>query len=179
MPRCYNKRHQSDQLSAGATSCPLWRALCVLEIIMTIRLLNVDDSNWRECSDLKSAEEDKGLICSNVYAIAEWKFETESIFKAIYSGDELVGMLAYYFHDGDYGYFYWLYHLMIDKKYQGKGYGEAAVKLAVKEMYQLGATEIRTMYMPGNVRAGKLYGKLGFEQVGTLGGGDIFLRLSS
>lgn len=144
---------------------------------MTIQLLNVDDSNWRECSNLKSIEEGKGLICSNVYAIAEWKFETESIFKAIYSGDDLVGMLAYYLHDGNYGYFYWLYHLMIDKKYQGNGYGEAAVKLAVKEMFQLGATEIRTMYMPDNVRAGRLYEKLGFEQVGILDGGDIFLRL--
>ena len=143
---------------------------------MEIRLVIVDDSNWRDCSELKSAEKEKGFISSNVYAIAEWKFETESIFKAIYSGDVLVGMLAYYLHDGDYGYFYWLYHLMIDRKFQGKGYGETAVRLAMKEMRQLGATEIRTMYMPGNVRAQKLYKKLGFEEVGTLDGGDIFLR---
>lgn len=64
-------------------------------------------------------------------------------------------------------------------KYQNKGYGENAVKLAIKEMRQLGATEIRTMYMPGNIRAQRLYEKLGFEEIGTLDGGDIFLRLSS
>lgn len=146
---------------------------------MTILLLDVDDSNWRDCSDLQIGEKDKGFISSNTYAIAEWKFETESLFRAIYSDDVLVGMLAYYLHDGDYGYFYWLYHLMIDNKYQGKGYGEAAVKLAVKEMRQLGATEIRTMYMPGNTRAQNLYKKLSFEEIGTLDGGDIFLRMSS
>ncbi len=146
---------------------------------MAIRLLNVCESNWRECSGLKTAEEDKGLICSNVYAIAEWKFETESVLKAIYSDEALVGMLAYYLHDGDHGYFYWLYHLMIDKKYQGKGYGKAALKLAVEEMYQLGATEIRTMYMPSNRRAEKFYKNVGFEKIGILEGGDIFLRLSS
>ena len=88
-------------------------------------------------------------------------------------------MLAYYLHDGDHGYFYWLYHLMTETKYQGKGYGENAVKLAVKEMRQLGATEIRAMYMPGNIRAQSLYRKLGFEEIGTLEGGNIFLRLSS
>jgi len=117
---------------------------------MTIRLSKVDDSNWRECCDLLTLEEGKGLICSNVFAIAEWKFETESVFRSIYSDNDLIGMLAFYLHDGDHGYFYWLYHLMIDKKYQGRGYGEVAMKLAIKEMHQLGATEIRTMYMPGN-----------------------------
>ncbi len=145
---------------------------------MTIHLKDVNDSNWRECTDLNSAVEEKGLLCSNAYAIAEWKFETDSIFKAIYSGGELVGMLAYHLYDGDLGNFYWLYFLMIDKKYQGKGYGGAAVKLVVKEVHQLGASEIRTMYVPGNVRAGKFYEKLGFKEIGTLNGGDIFLRLS-
>ncbi len=145
---------------------------------MTIYLTEVNDSNWRECSGLQLAEEEKKYISSNVYAIAEWKFETESIFRAIYSDTELVGMLAYYLHDGEYGYFYWLYHLMIERKFQRKGYGESSVKLVVEEMYQLGAKEIRIMYMPGNIRAQNLYKKLGFEQVGTLDGGDIFLCLS-
>ena len=145
---------------------------------MTIHLLEVDESNWRKCADLQVAEEDKTFLSPNVYAIAEWKFETESVFRAIYSDTELVGMLAYYLHDGDHGYFYWLYHLMIETKYQGKGHGEAAVKLSVKEMRQLGANEIRTMYMPGNIHAKNLYKKLDFEEIGTLDSGDIFLRLS-
>lgn len=144
---------------------------------MKIHLQDVNDSNWRECTGLQLTKEDEKFIASNVYAIAEWKFETESVYRAIYSNTELVGILAYYLHDGDHGYFYWLYHLMIETKYQGKGYGEAAVKLAVKEMRQLGANEIRTMYMPGNIRAQNLYKKLGFEEIGTLDGGDIFLQL--
>ena len=146
---------------------------------MTIRLQDIDDSNWRDCADLHLAEEETKFISSNLYAIAEWKFETESVFKAIYADTKLVGMLAYYLHDGDYGYFYWLYHLMIQREFQGHGYGEAAVKLALKEMDELGATEIRTMYMPGNMRSKNLFKKLGFEEIGTLDGGDIFLRLSS
>lgn len=145
---------------------------------MTIRLQDVNDSNWRDCANLQLTKEEKAFLSSNVHAIAEWKFETQSVLKAIYSDSGLIGMLAYYLHDGKYGYFYWLYHLMIQKKYQGKGYGEAAVKLAVEEMRELGAKEIRTMYMPGNIRAQNLYKKLGFEENETLDGGDIFLRLS-
>jgi len=146
---------------------------------MTIRLVNVHESNWRECADLQLTEDEKEFLSSNTYAIAEWKFETESIFRAIYADNILVGMLAYYLNYGEHGHFYWLYHLMIETNYQSKGYGENAVKLAIKEMRQLGATEIRTMYMPGNIRAQSLYKKLGFEEFGTLDGGDIFLRLSS
>jgi diamine N-acetyltransferase len=63
---------------------------------MTIRLLDVNESNWRECADLQLAEEEKIFLSSNVYTIAEWKFETESVFRAIYSDTVLVGMLAYY-----------------------------------------------------------------------------------
>ena len=67
---------------------------------------------------------------------------------------------------------------MIQEKYQGNGYGEAAVKLAVKEMQKIGANDIRTMYMPGNIRSLNLFKKLGFKEIETLDGGDIFLRLS-
>jgi len=146
---------------------------------MNLQLQDVNDSNWRDCSGLQLSNEEEKFISSNVYVVAEWIFETESILKAIYSDNVLVGMLAYYLHNGEHGHFYWLYHLMIETKYQSKGYGENAVKLAITEMRQLGATEIRTMHMPGNIRAQSLYKKLGFEEIGTLDGGDIFLRLSS
>jgi len=146
---------------------------------MTIRLQELNDSNWRECAALQLADEEKAFIASNVYTIAEWKFEADSIIKAIYFNNTLIGMLAYYLHDGQHGYFYWLYHLMIQKEHQGKGYGEAAVKLAIKEMQELGATDIRTMTMPGNIRPQNLYQKLGFKQIGTLDGGDLFFRLQT
>ena len=63
---------------------------------MTIHLLDVDESNWRECVEIKVAEEQKAFVDPNVFPIAEWKFEPENTIKAIYSNSELVGMLAYY-----------------------------------------------------------------------------------
>ena len=143
---------------------------------MNIQLLDVDEGNWRECIELTVAEAEKSFVDSNMFAIAEWKFEPENKIRAIYSQCGLVGMLAYYFHDGRYGKFYWLYHLMIDVKHQGKGHGQAAVRLALQEVRELGAKEIVTNCAPKNARALSLYKRLGFEENGTLEGGDIFLR---
>ena len=144
---------------------------------MAIHLLDVNESNWRECVELKVAEEEKGFIDPNVFPIAEWKFEPENTLKAIYSNTELVGMLAYYYHDGAYGKFYWLYHLMIEPKSQGKGYGQQSVKRAITEMRELGAKEIVTNCVPENSRAKYLYKKLGFKGNGALEGGDLLLLL--
>jgi diamine N-acetyltransferase len=146
---------------------------------MSVQILDVNESNWRECVELKLTEEDQKYVDRNVFAIAEWKFEPENVLKAIYSNSVLVGMLAYYIHDGKYGYFYWMYHLMIETQHQGKGYGEAAVKLALKDMREVGAKDIRTSADIGNTRAENLYKKLGFEETGILeDSGSKLLRLS-
>lgn len=142
---------------------------------MNTHLRVVDEENWEACIKLKVAEQDKTFVDPNVFAIAEWKFEPDNQLRAIYSGSELIGMLAYYFHDGRYGRFYWLYHMMIAPEYQGMGHGKSAVMLAINEMRELGAKDIVTNCEPKNNRALALYKKLGFEKNGTLEGGDIFL----
>ncbi|MBX2884985.1 MAG: GNAT family N-acetyltransferase [Granulosicoccus sp.] len=145
---------------------------------MTTKLLDVDETNWYECVKLEVAEDEAHFVDRNVFAIAEWKFEPENRLKAIYADSTLVGMLAYYFHDGHYGRFYWLYHLMIEPAQQGKGYGQDAVNLAIQEMRQLGATDIVTSHHPENHRAEHLYRKLGFVENGSLDDGDPFMILS-
>lgn len=138
--------------------------------------MEVNEQNWRECIKLEVADEEKHFVDRNVFAIAEWKFEPENIIRAIYSDSVLVGMLAYYYHDGSYGEFYWLYHLMIETRHQGNGIGQSAVKLAVEEMRGLGAKDIVTSHHRDNVRVKHIYEKLGFQANG-LEGGDPFLIL--
>ena len=66
---------------------------------------------------------------------------------------------------------------MIEPSKQGKGYGQASVKLAIIEMRELGAKEIVTNCVPKNVQAQYLYRKLGFKDNGTIEGGDLLLLL--
>lgn len=144
---------------------------------MKTRIVEVDEQNWRECVKLEVADKQKQFVDRNVFAIAEWKFEPENKIKAIYTESTLIGMLAYYYHDGRYGQFYWLYHLMIEHQHQGKGHGRDAVILALKEMRDIGAQDIVTSYHPQNIRARHVYSKLGFKDNGVLEGGDKFLIL--
>lgn len=146
---------------------------------MKTQLVDVSEENWRDCVKLEVAETEKHYVDRNVFAIAEWKFEPDNKIKAIYSGSELVGMLAYYYHDGFHGTFYWLYHLMIEPKHQRKGIGQCAVKLAIKEMRDFGAKEIVTSHHPENIRAKHIYEKIGFRDNGVLEGGDPFLILAA
>lgn len=144
---------------------------------MATQLVSVDESNWQDCIKLEVAEDEKHFVDRNVYAIAEWKFEPDNVIRAVISNNQLIGMLAYYYHDGSYGEFYWLYHLMIETEQQGSGFGQEAVKLAIEEMRSLGAKEIVTSCHPENMRAKHIYCKLGFKVNGTLEGGDPFLIL--
>lgn len=68
---------------------------------------------------------------------------------------------------------------MIETQRQGKGYGEAAVRIAIIDMRENDAKDIRTSAVTGNTRAENLYKKLGFEETGILEtNGDKLLRMS-
>ena len=61
------------------------------------------------------------------------KIQPELIPLAIYNGDVLVGFTMYCIDISDE---YWIYHLMIDRKFQRMGYGEAAVKCLISIIKQ-------------------------------------------
>ncbi len=147
-------------------------------MLMEIELVAVGKDNWRKCISLNMLDEQKSFVASNVATIAESKFEPHYIVKAICLKSEVIGMLAYCREDEDgIDKLYWLFRLMIDSKFQGKGYGRQAVKLALSEMRSLGAEEIRTMHNPNNITAKKLYLGLGFKAIGTRDDGDILYSL--
>ena len=134
-----------------------------------ITLRPVDRDNWVACGGLVLGEDQVGRVASNLATIAESKFEPHYHLRAIYREETLVGMLAYCHEDDpEDRELYWLFRLMIDVASQGRGYGWAAVRLAIDEMKGLGATRIRTMHQAGNRVAASLYEKLGFESTGEV-----------
>ena len=69
---------------------------------------------------------------------------------------------------------------MIDKAYQGKGYGKEAVKLALDFINTLpcGKAEYCWLsYEPENVVARKLYGSYGFAETGEMDGEELIAVL--
>ena len=144
-----------------------------------ITLRPVDRNNWVACGRLALGDHQKGLVAGNMATIAESKFEPHYHLKAIYKDEQVVGMLAYcHENDPEDLELYWIFRLMIDVSHQGKGFGFSAMKLAIHEMKDLGATRIRTMHQPGNAIASSLYEKLGFARTGAvLDDGDIVREL--
>jgi diamine N-acetyltransferase len=112
-----------------------------------------------------------------MYTIAESEVEPSFVPLAIYAGDKVVGF-AMYGLDPDDGK-YWIYRLMIDVDYQGKGYGKAALKELVKMISRLpDSNEIYAGYKPWNNVAAGLFGELGFERTGEMLSGEFITRLN-
>ncbi|MGJ7912527.1 GNAT family N-acetyltransferase [Neobacillus sp. LXY-1] len=61
---------------------------------------------------------------------------------------------------------YFITRLMIDYRYQGKGYGKAAMLEIINQMKQFPWEEIFTSIVPTNERAKQLYTSLGFKDTG-------------
>ena len=85
-----------------------------------VELKAVTADNYWEIVELAVTGEQDGLVTSNAVSIGQAYVQPECIPLAIYAGDTPVGFLMYCVDrdDGE----YWLYRLMIDRRYQGKGY---------------------------------------------------------
>ena len=106
----------------------------------------------------------------------------------IYEGDTPVGFIMIGFDVDD----YWddapeiargnynLWRLMIDKKYQGKGYGKEAVRLALDfiESFPCGKADFCWLsYEPENEVARQLYRSFGFAENGEMDGEEVIAVL--
>ena len=75
---------------------------------------------------------------------------------------------------------YNLWRLMIDKTYQGKGYGKEAVKLALEYIntFPCGAADYCWLsYGPENDVARNLYSSFGFIETGEMDGEEVIAVL--
>ncbi len=69
---------------------------------------------------------------------------------------------------------YWVFRIMIDENFQGKGIGKAATKLMISEMGKLAdAEKIVVGYHPENREAHHLYASLGFIDNGDRFGKEM------
>jgi diamine N-acetyltransferase len=144
--------------------------------------------NFIPCIELRIAEEQQRFMSSNQHALAEAYIASEEgqviMTFAIYKEETLIGFISMYYDDGD-GDFerssYGVFKMMIDKRYQGKGYGKEAMVKAI-EYFRTSprgkAKVVELTYKPDNVPAKKIYDALGFIPTGNvLACGEIHAEL--
>ncbi|MEF3354097.1 GNAT family N-acetyltransferase [Paenibacillus sp. GYB006] len=141
--------------------------------------------NYIECIELQVTEEQKRFISSNQHALAEAYIASKEgqviITFAVYKDEKMVGFISMYYDDGD-GNFeyssYGVFKFMIDKRYQGKGYGKEAMVKAIefsKSSPHGKARVVELTYKPENVVSKNLYSSLGFVETGnTHPSGEVY-----
>lgn len=145
-----------------------------------VRLEDVTAQNWRAVVKLKLTDEQKRLLASNVYSLAQSKFDLDACPRAIYAGDMLVGFMMYDLpRAGDNDPEASIYRFMIDSDHQGKGYGRAALARAIEEIRRHPhIRRITISYLPGNAVAKAFYASFGFVETGETGYGEMNAELA-
>jgi len=139
---------------------------------MSIYLKDINTENWLKCILLTTNKDNKHttfeeFVASNAFSIAESKIYDGWIIKGIYEDDVIIGFTMYGYNQED--NFYELCRLMIDHKYQGKGYGKTAIKMIIEEMKKI--QDCKVIYLSteeNNVIGRTLYEKLGFKNTGRV-----------
>ena len=141
------------------------------------RLKRITPDNYRECLDLKVAEDQKKFISPNVLSLAKAYLYYDSVTPfAIYDESLMVGFIMLRFNKEYNNYFIWQF--MIDERYQSKGVGSKALGLAIDWMKKdIRCSEIVTTYIVGNEKVRKLYIKHGLQQIGEIEDGEINMAL--
>jgi len=133
------------------------------------------DIFW-ECIELSVASEQIDFVTSNAVSIAQSKVQPECIPLAIYNDDLMVGFLMYCLDEDDGEY--WIYRLMIDHKYQSKGFGKKAIQKIIEVIKQdKSRHKIFLGVHKESSFAVKLYKDLGFYFNGQVFGSEQIMRL--
>ena len=129
----------------------------------------VTQQNFRACLALEVEESQRDFVAPNVYSLAQaavnplltpWAiYDRRILGRDIGADDPMVGFCLVQVMDGV-GF---IMRLMVDRRFQGEGYGRAAMVEVVRQLQMTPTVEIvATSVLKGNTRAEHLYRSLGF-----------------
>ena len=101
-------------------------------------------------------------VASNALSIVQSVYEDGWVIKAIEHEDKLIGVTMFGWNEEE--EIYKLCRIMIDRKFQNKGYGTQAIKMILDEMKaRFGCKEVYLSTEPENERGKHVYEKVGFR----------------
>ena len=143
-----------------------------------ITLQNVDESNFLACFSLELDAQQEKFVSHPIRSLAQaYVYRGQCTPFAVCRAGEVVGYLMVIYDYDEEAYFIW--HLMIDARHQGRGYGRAAreAALAYIRSKPFGDSGIvRLTVSPENSAACRLYQALGFSPTGRADEDEIELE---
>ena len=142
-----------------------------------VHLEKITWKNYYKITKLKVNKEQKNFVAENEWSLVHAYVALTNGMGAfpfgIYLGKKPIGfvMVGYNgWEEGEPEYFkntYFIWRLMIDKKYQGQGYGRQAFQLALDfvKTFPCGPSDLCWLsYEPENIAAKTLYASFGFVE---------------
>ena len=145
-----------------------------------IELRKITEDNFINALNLQLAEGQEKFVSHPVRSLAQaYVYREQCQPFGIYDGDVMVGyvMVIYDYDVPEYD----VWHMMIDEKYQGRGYGSAAMDRVLEyiKTKPFGASDRVTLTCnKENLSAIGLYKKKGFAETGATYDDEIELSLN-
>lgn len=93
--------------------------------------------------------------------------------KVIRDQSQLVGFTAYYMKARDVGQ---LLFIVVDDNFRGKRYGQILLEHGINQLKKMGARKVDLVTRTTNIRAQKLYKRVGFKLVRDDGAGFVYFE---
>jgi diamine N-acetyltransferase len=150
----------------------------------TVTLEPITDDNRDAVSALKVTEIQEDYVAGVAESLVEAAATPQAMpwCRAVYADATPVGfvMISDNIPPGDLALIgpYYLWRLIIDARYQGRGYGRAAIALVVEYVRtRPGAQELLTSVVPGDATPLGFYLRCGFTETGEMFDHERVLRL--
>jgi len=139
-----------------------------------VRLIDVDESNWRDVAGVEPHPLQKRFVAPTTYYLSLAHYGGEWHPLAIETDGVIVGHVMWAEDESDGSV--WLGGLVIDGSAQRKGYGREAVQVFVDRFTEDGRVNAALSYSPDNTVARQLYAGMGFVETGELEGDEVVAR---
>jgi N-acetyltransferase len=153
----------------------------------TVRLVEVDSKNLVTLHRMNAGAIGSQMVAPNAMSVAQSFFSPNAWLRAIYADDTPVGLIMLFDPSLDEANAVkeevaldtlYVWRLMIDFKHQGKGYGEAALRLIIERARSMpNVTNVTLSYVMEEGSAKPFYEKLGFRDTGKIDGEEMEMRL--
>jgi len=155
-------------------------------------MVNLQLITSKNCWVISKLKADEKFVATNQESMMEaYAYYVENGFGPIaygvYYNENAVGFVMAEYQNGDREEdfnngkpYYFLWRMMIDNSYQGKGYGKEALSLLLQEVKKFPngfADKIFTSVVPENLVATKFYEGFGFVKTGGVNEGEEIMEL--
>lgn len=129
-----------------------------------MKLREIDKSNYWDCMALTIDDNQKGFVADNKQSLVEAAYEDGLYTLGIYLEETMIGFILYDYDETFPGWS--MSRFMIDKQFQGKGYGkQAAIEFFEYFKTKHNADKLYISVSLENILARKMYSSIGFTEI--------------